>query len=140
MNDNFDKNLNQYPTTVLAYMGDAVYEVYIRKFVIETGRLHADKLHHAAVQYVRAQAQAKALKALWEELTEEERTLVKRARNKKISSKPQNADPVDYKWATACEALIGYLFLSGQNERMEEIIKRLINHIGGKDETETNAQ
>lgn len=119
-------------TTVLAYMGDAVYEVYVRKMVIETGQIHADRLHHSAVRYVRAQGQAKAVKAMLEELSETELTLVKRARNKKITSKPKNADPQIYKWATAHEALIGYLYLSEQTERMEDVIKRTVEIIDEK--------
>lgn len=124
-----EQNTEYMNTTVLAYMGDAVYEVYIRKMVIETGQLHADRLHHSAVRYVCADGQAKAVKAMFEELTETEQRLVKRARNKKITSKPKNADPKIYKWATAHEALIGYLYLSGQNERMEQLLKRTVELI-----------
>lgn len=113
-------------TTVLAYMGDAVYEVFVREHVIATGQVHADKLHHSAIKYVRAEGQAKALKSMLGELTEIELTLVKRARNKKITSKPKNADPITYKWATAYEALIGYLHLSGQLERKNELMEKTV--------------
>lgn len=116
-------------TTVLAYVGDAVYELYIRRHVFALGEIHADRLHQAAVKYVRAEAQADAVKALTEVLTEDEVQLVKRARNKKITSKPKNADPVVYKWATAFEALIGYLYLSGNSERLEEVVQKAIDHI-----------
>jgi len=109
-------------TTALAFMGDAVYETYIRKQVIDRGETNADKLHQMAVKYVRAEGQAAALKAIYDRLGEEEQALVKRARNRKSTSKPRNADPVEYKLATALEALIGYLYLSGNKERMEEII------------------
>lgn len=117
-------------TTVLAYLGDAVYEVYVREMVIQTGQIHADRLHYASVKYVRAEAQAKAVKAMFDELTEPEQGLVKRARNKKITSRPKNVDPRVYKWATAHEALIGYLHLTGQKERLEEILKRTIELMG----------
>lgn len=119
-------------TTVLAFLGDTVYETYVRRHVIEKGQVNADLLHRAAVGFVRADAQAYALKAMMDELTEEEQSLVKRARNKKISTKPKNADPVIYKWATAFEALIGFLYLSHHQERMEEIILRSIERIERK--------
>ena len=113
-------------STVLAYIGDSVYELQIRKYVMEAGQTNADRLHQAAIRFVRAEAQAAALKSLLEELTEEELVLVKRARNKKSATKPKNADPVDYKWATAFEALLGYLYLSDNIERLEEITEKAI--------------
>jgi ribonuclease-3 family protein len=76
--------------------------------------------------------QAYALKAMMDGLAEQEQSLVKRARNKKISTKPKNADPVVYKWATAFEALIGFLYLSESLGRMEEIIQRAIEAIERK--------
>ena len=88
-------------TTALAYMGDAVYEVYVRRFVLERDSLNVDKQNKLAVRFVRAEGQALALKKMFDTLTEKEQLLAKRARNKKISSKPQNADPVTYKLATA---------------------------------------
>lgn len=119
-------------TTVLAFLGDSVYETYVRTHVIGKGQVNADLLHRAAVRFVRADAQAFALKAMMDELTEEEQSLVKRARNKKISTKPKNADPVIYKWATAFEALIGFLYLSENPVRMGELIHRAMGLIEGK--------
>ena len=113
-------------STVLAYIGDSVYELHIRKHVMKAGQTNADRLHQTAVRFVRAEAQAAALKNLLAELTEEELALVKRARNKKSATKPKNADPVEYKWATAFEALIGYLYLSDNIERLNEIIEKAI--------------
>jgi ribonuclease-3 family protein len=113
------KRLN---TTALAYIGDAVYEVYVRNHVLQSGRVNVDKLHQMAVQYVKAESQAKALKAIYDVLNEEEQDLVKRARNRKITSKPKNVDPVVYKLATAFEALIGYLHMTDNQNRMSEII------------------
>lgn len=120
------KDIAYMNTTVLAFLGDSVYETYIRRYVIDKGQVNADLLHKAAVRFVRADAQAHALKAMMDELTEEEQSLVKRARNKKISTKPKNADPVVYKWATAFEALIGFLYLSESHDRMEDRIFRAI--------------
>ena len=116
------KNCN---TTALAFMGDAVYEVYVRRRVMERGQINANRLHRMAVHYVRADGQAKAVKALMRDglLSEEEVALVKRARNHRITSKPKNADPVIYKLATAFEALLGWLYLEKQYDRMEEIIQ-----------------
>ncbi len=119
-------------TTVLAFLGDSVYETYVRKYVIDKGQVNADLLHRAAVRFVRAEAQAYALKAMLNDLTEDELSLVKRARNKKISTKPKNADPITYKWATAFEALIGFLYLSQNPDRMEDIILRSIVFIEEK--------
>lgn len=108
-------------TTALAFLGDAVYETFIRSRVLEKGEVHADMLHRKAVRYVRASSQAKALRKLLPILTEEETALVKRARNRKSASKPKNADPVEYKLATAFEALIGFLYLTHQEERLRQI-------------------
>lgn len=116
-------------TTALAFLGDAVYETYVRNYLIQTMPGDADRLHRAAVKFVKAQAQAQAMKKLLDSLSEEELGLVKRARNKKISTKPKNADPVLYKWATAFEALIGYLYLSRNISRMEEIINAAMESV-----------
>lgn len=118
-------------TTALAYIGDAVYEIHVRKHCIGSGQFNVDKLHSMAVKYVRADGQAKAVKKMVEEgfLTEEEISLYKRARNHKIASKPKNADPVIYKTATGFEALLGWLELEGQTERLEEVVARAVELI-----------
>ena len=115
------KNMN---TTALAYIGDAVYEIYVRERVLQQEKVHVDHLHKLSITYVNNAGQARAVKRMMNEefLTEEEVSLVKRARNHKTASKPRNADPVNYKLATAFEALIGWLHLDGRKERMEEII------------------
>lgn len=120
------KNITGMNTTLLAFLGDSLFETSVRRYVIGKGQSNADLLHRAAVRFVRAEAQAYALKAMMDELSEEELNLVKRARNKKISTKPKNADPVAYKLATAFEALIGFLYLSQQHERMEAVVHRAI--------------
>ncbi|MBQ8589401.1 MAG: ribonuclease III [Firmicutes bacterium] len=115
--------------TVLAYMGDAAYEQYVRETMVRSGQVHADRLHHGAVRYVRAEGQALAIKKMFDHLPEEEQVLVKRARNKKITSKPRNVEIHAYKWATAFEALMGYLYLSGQTDRMKELMAEAIRLI-----------
>ena len=120
----------------LAFIGDAVYEIYVRKHVLaEAGSGHqsmalkVDALHHGTVQFVNAEAQALAIKAMADDLTEEEQAVVRRARNHKPHSVPKHADVMDYKWATAFEALVGYLYLTGETEEMEKVIRRAITVI-----------
>ncbi len=121
-------------TTVLAYMGDAVWEAYIRRHVISSGLARPDRLHSATVKYVRAQAQAQALRVMIREgfLTGPEEALARRARNHRVSSKPKNADIIDYKTATAFEALTGFLYLSGDEERLMEIMTRAVEITDGR--------
>lgn len=116
-------------TTSLAFIGDAVYETYVRKYVLASGQTRADKLHRMAVAYVRAEAQAAVIKEIFGDLDPKLASLVRRARNHKSATKPKNADPVIYKWATAFEALIGYLYLKEDMELMEEIIAKAIEII-----------
>ena len=122
---------NRHNTSVLAFIGDAVYELYVRKHVLEMGSSHADELHKLAVKYVSAPAQAEVIKVLMEsELTEEELKLVKRARNHKASSSKKTrashrgTDIVTDKLATAYEALIGWLYVSEDIDRLEQLILR----------------
>lgn len=108
----------------LAYMGDAVYEQYIRERVLNRCvSPNADFMHKAGVKYVNASAQCAAIKALLPQLTEEEEGVVRRARNHRVATKAKNADIVTYKWATAFEALLGYLYLAGCRERLEELMQ-----------------
>ena len=109
---------------VLAYIGDAVYEVYVRTFIINDGAIKTNELHKmASTKFVSAKSQAGILDKLLDSLSEEELNIVRRGRNAHSNTIPKNADIADYKKATAFEALIGYLFLNGENERLEEIIK-----------------
>ena len=104
----------------LAYLGDTVYDLYVRRrLVINGGRMK--DLHRAAVSQVRASAQSEALSRVEEMLTEEEQGVVRRARNAK-QTPPKNADPGDYHRATAFEALLGYLYLLDRQERLHEIL------------------
>ncbi len=112
------KNINP---MVLAYIGDGIYEVIIRKHVVSKGCPHIDAVHKETVKFVKGESQAKIMKALVPYLTEEETTVMKRARNRKILSKPKNIDPVSYKLATAFEALIGFLYMTEQEERLSKL-------------------
>ena len=139
-------NLNQLNTEALAYMGDAVYEKYVREMLLGRGMAKVSNLHRYATKYVKAPAQAKAIKTLMgdairkpqdrtdtgSELTEQEQQLVKRARNHRFSSKAKNADPITYKWATAFEALTGYLYLSGEEGRLKWLMERAVEITDGE--------
>lgn len=121
-------------TTVLAYLGDAVYELKIREMLIDREEsLRTNNLHRKATRYVSARGQATAVKNLMKDfLSDEELSLVKRARNHKTSSHPRGADPVEYKLATGFEALIGELYLKGEMDRIDEIVKIAVNIIDGE--------
>lgn len=120
------ENLKNYNPMVLAYMGDAVYEQCIREYLISKGVQDVHALHLAATRYVKAGAQAQVIRTLFDDLTEEEQLLVKRARNKHTASRTRNADPLDYRWATALEALAGYLHLAEEKERLDWLITRAV--------------
>lgn len=109
-------------TAVLAYIGDAVYERYVRLHVFEKGILRPDRLNTAAVRYVRAEAQARAYDRLADMLTETEASVARRGKNHKITSMPHNVDQKIYRKATGFEALIGFLEVSGADARLESII------------------
>ena len=119
-----EKALKQLNTDALAYIGDSVYEVFVRERVLNSGTVKAANLHRTSTKYVKAKAQAEVIRAMFEELTEEEQRLVKRARNHRFNSKAKNADPVTYKWATAFEAFIVYLYLAGDDERLAWAMER----------------
>lgn len=126
------KDARQLNGLALAYMGDAVYEVYVRKFLLESGRVKPNDLHRASTKFVSAKAQAAQLHRLFEEqfLTEEEETVAKRGRNAKSGHTPKNTDVLTYNHSTALEAVIGFLFLTGRLERMEEIIYNILENGG----------
>ena len=119
-------------TNVLAFLGDSVYELYIRDLLVGAGMLDSDAMHKACTKYVRAESQAYAIKDMMKGfLTEEEIALVKRARNHRTPNRSRSAGPVEYKLATAMEALIGYYYLVGDSERLGEIMQRAAGLIAG---------
>ena len=112
-----------------AYVGDSVYEAYIRTYLVETTNLKPHKLHVNAIKYVKAKAQAEILKKIHDNLTEKEQEIVRRARNTQNHHVAKNADPADYMYSTAFEGLIGYLYLSNQKERLDNILRMsLVNN------------
>lgn len=117
--------LNMKPLA-LAFVGDCVYELYIRNFLITEKYRDVNELHRKSVFYVKAKAQAYILHTLEEELTEDEQNFVRRGRNAHPHTVPKNANVIDYRYATAYEALIGYLYLSGNNERLRYILEKSV--------------
>jgi len=114
---------------VLAYIGDAVYELYVRIHISKNGALKTNTLHRASIGFVCAKAQAGILDKIEESLDEEELNIVRRGRNANSNTIPKNASVADYKKATAFEALIGYLFLKNDITRLEEIISIAIKNV-----------
>ena len=114
----------QYSPLTLAYVGDAVYELYIRARLAGKGNAPAGKLHMAAKQYVTAKAQSEIAEALIPLLTEEEKDLLRRGRNAKPKSLSKNTDPAEHAKATGLEALFGCLYLKGETERLNELLEK----------------
>lgn len=115
----------------LAFEGDAVYSYYIRRHLIYSGQTKPSKLHHMATKYVSAKAQANLIEKLLEDqlLTEKEIDIYKRGRNTKSHTKAKNADVVTYRMSTGFEAIMGYLDMTGEQERLEELINWCITTV-----------
>jgi ribonuclease-3 family protein len=113
---------NEYSPLALAYIGDAVYEIFIRTYVLNKGNAPVNKLHKASREMVRASAQAKLYYIIEPELSEEEKDVLRRGRNAKSISTPKNADMTEYRHATGLEALIGYLYIQGNINRISQLI------------------
>ena len=113
---------------VLAYLGDGIYENYIRRYLIEKGIANVNDLQKESINYVSAKGQAAFLNKMLDEgfLSEEEITIVKRARNYKTTSHPKSCDIVTYKYATGLESLIGYLDMENQKSRIDEIMNFIL--------------
>ncbi|WP_082235790.1 Mini-ribonuclease 3 [Halobacillus massiliensis] len=115
----------------LAYMGDSVYELHVRRYLLKKGEVKPNQLHKAAVRFVSAKSQAQVVQAWQEEslLTEEEESVLRRGRNAKSGSVPKNTDVQTYRYSTAFEAVLGYHYLSGHEDRLEELITSAIQHV-----------
>ena len=111
------------PPLTWAYVGDCVYELYIRTKLVNETKLKPHELHIKAIGYVKAKAQAERLKNIYDKLTDEEKDIVRRGRNAENHHLPKNANVQEYMYSTAFEALIGYLYLTKQNKRLEEILE-----------------
>ena len=111
---------------VWAYVGDSVYELFVRTKLTNNSNAKPHKLHIESIKYVKAKAQADILKSIMDELTEEEKDIVRRGRNTENHHVAKNSNVADYSQSTAFEALIGYLYLIKQDERLEEILNMCI--------------
>lgn len=117
------EEINMLSPLTWAYVGDCIYELYIRTDLVNKTKLKPHKLHIETIKYVKAKAQADILKKIENNLTEKELDIVRRSRNAENHHLPKNADPADYMYSTAFEGLIGYLFLTKQDDRLKEIFK-----------------
>ena len=124
------KDYRQLNGLALAYVGDAIYEIYIRQHLVAVGQTRPSQLHRLATHYVSAKAQAMLIQKMLDEkmLTEEEEDFYRRGRNSKSQTSAKNTDIKTYRMSTGFEALMGYLHLTEQKERLEELIEWCIQH------------
>lgn len=122
------EEVNQMSPLTWAYIGDCVYELYIREMLVNTTNFKPNKLHKEAIKYVKAQAQAEILNNIYDKLTEQEQEIVRRTRNTENHHLPKNANRTDYMYATAFEGLVGYLYLTNQKERLNQLFENIINY------------
>ena len=108
-----------------AYVGDSVFELLVRTHLTNTTKLKPHMLHIEAIKYVKADAQVKILHKIEDKLTDDEKDIVRRGRNAENHHVPKNATVEEYSYATAFEALIGYLYLTGKNNRLKEIFSKV---------------
>ena len=112
---------------VWAYIGDSVYEIFIRNNLINNSNAKPHKLHIETVKFVKAKAQVQTLNKIYDDLTEEEKDIVRRGRNVQNHHVPKNVDVAEYAYATAFEALLGFLYLSKQDERLKELLNKCLD-------------
>lgn len=123
-------DIRTYSPLVLAYIGDAVYELLIRTRVVNHGSMQVNKMHQKSASLVKAETQANLIKALFEELTGEEQAVYKRGRNARSASMAKHAKMIDYRMATGFEALMGYLYMTEQYERLFALVHDGLEKIG----------
>lgn len=135
MGDNIFRNINRelskedivmLSPLQLAYVGDAVYELLVRTYLLKE-KMPVNKLHRTTISYVKAEAQANIVHSLDELLDEKEKQMVKKGRNAKSNTVPKNANLIDYKYATGLETLFGYLYLTKQDSRINELFEKIIS-------------
>ncbi len=121
------QDIRQLSPLTLAYIGDGIYDIIIRTMIVEKGNAPVNKLHNTVSGFVKAQTQMEMITKLEERLTEEEHDIYKRGRNAKSYTSAKNASKSDYRMATGFEALIGYLYLKGDMDRIMELVKEGIS-------------
>lgn len=117
-----EQEINLLSPLIWAYVGDCVYELYIRTKLVNETSYKPHKLHIEAIKYVKAKSQAELLEKIYDNLTEEEKDVVRRGRNTQNHHLPKNSNVQEYMYATAFEALIGYLYLNKRNDRIKELL------------------
>ena len=122
-------NIVDYSPLTLAYIGDGIYEIVIRTMIVDEANRQVNKILKAAADLVKAKTQSDMILSLYEDLTEDEARVYKRGRNAKAITRAKNASMGDYRRATGFEAVMGYLYLTEQSERMMELIKKGLNNI-----------
>ena len=118
-----EQDLRTYSPLTLAYIGDAIFELVVRTVLVERKNTQAEKLHKAATKIVKAETQSLLIEAIKDDLTEEEKSVYRRGRNAKAVTRAKNATMSEYRRATGFEALMGYLYLKGDMERMIKLIR-----------------
>ncbi|AYA74086.1 ribonuclease III [Bacillus sp. Y1] len=123
------KQLN---SLALAYIGDSIFEVYVRRYLLQSGKVRPNQLHKESTKYVSAKAQCQFIHHFLDSklLSEEEEAVVRRGRNAKSGTVPKNTDVQTYRYGTAFEALIGYLYLMNREERLDELIEVALSQVG----------
>ena len=123
-----ERDIDALPPLVLAFIGDAVYDVYVRTLLISKGGKNVHSLHIDSINYVKAGSQSDILKKLAPVLTDEETEIVRRGRNSNPSTVPKHADVTEYRYATGFEALLGHLYLTKKFERLLVILRMAVNN------------
>ena len=124
-----EQDVNQMSPLTWAYIGDCVFELYIRTKLVNETKLKPHELHIKAINYVKAKAQANMLNTIYENLTDDEKDIVRRGRNAENHHLPKNSNIQEYMYSTAFEALIGYLYLCKKETRVKEIIEIAIKSL-----------
>lgn len=129
--DEYIKNIDLQTVSMqtLAFIGDAVYNVYIRCYLASHNNVKTGMLHKESIKYVSAKGQSHTIDDILEMLTEEEKSVYKRGRNTNINTVSKNIDVVNYKRATGFETLIGYLYVKGEKDRLDELVKICIDKL-----------
>lgn len=122
-----------YSPLVLAYVGDAVYEVFVRTLLVSESNAPVNKLHKKSISYVKAKSQSDILHRIFDSLSQDEQEIVRRGRNAKSGTIPKNADVTEYKYATGFESLIGYIYLKRDFSRLTEVLRMSVSGVEEQD-------
>jgi ribonuclease-3 family protein len=141
INDNLsEEKARLYSPLALAYIGDSVYELMVRNLIVLENNMRVSTMHKRATEFVSARAQSEIMGAIANDLTDKELEIYKRGRNAKVHTMAKNMSVEDYKKSTGFEALIGYLFITGKKDRLDEIFKMAACHVENKKHKESHQQ